>query len=159
MSGTVQGTYSHGESAHEGQSLSLCSGTYPQRADDVPSTTTARASSPLVSDLPRKRIPLQQIRPLPRKLSQPPRSAAAKPYSPGPPPAPSFLPILCVQEQSLNVAKVMLQRALNAATTDRKSFSTAPARTPFRFQYVAPTRADSTLRAQEHAKRCLAHVH
>lgn len=82
-------------------------------------STTACISSQLVSNLPWKSIPLQQILPLPKKLSQQKWSAVAKPKRHW---ATStfFLPVLCVQEQCLNVAKVMLQSALNAATTHRK---------------------------------------
>lgn len=76
-----------------------------------------------------------------------------------------LMPVLWVQEQFLNVVKVMLQNRPQCRNHTQEQFLTSPQADswalgvlPFHFQHAAPTHADSTLRAHKHARRLLAHT-
>lgn len=104
ISGTVWGTYR--QRVTKGKGVGLCYRTYPQRADDINMNCIeyyiACISSQLVSNLPWKSIPLQQILPLPEKLLQRKWSAIAKPNGSGLPARSSCLPAgtLCPRTMS-----------------------------------------------------------
>lgn len=76
-----------------------------------------------------------------------------------------LMPVLWVQEQFLNVVKVMLQHRPQCRNHIQEQFLTSPKTDswglgglPLHFQHAAPTHADSTLSAHEHARSLLAHT-